>query len=159
MTLFHGSYLSVEKPDISFSRNNVDFGKGFYTTPMQEQAISWANRFKRKHGQSVVSVYEINMDALHEQTVILTFDEYTEEWLDFVVACRRGEYIGNHDIVIGGVADDRVFDTIQLYFDGLIDKVESIKRLRYDKPNLQYCFRSQAIIDAHLKFVTSEVLK
>ena len=66
--------------------------------------------------------------------------------------------MGNYDIVIGGVANDRVFNTIQLYFDGLIDKAESIKRLRYDKPNLQYCFRNQAVIDEHLKFVSSEVL-
>jgi len=158
MTLFHGSYLAVEKPDISYSRNNVDFGRGFYTTPLWKQAESWANRFKRKHGQSVVSSYEIDMDALHNQSAILTFDEYTEKWLDFVVACRRGEHIGEYDIVIGGVANDRVFDTIQLYFDGLINKAESIKRLRYDKPNLQYCFRSQIVIDKHLKFIKSEVL-
>jgi len=38
MQLFHGSYLAVEKPDISFSRDNVDFGRGFYTTPIREQA-------------------------------------------------------------------------------------------------------------------------
>jgi hypothetical protein len=66
--------------------------------------------------------------------------------------------MGNYDIVIGGMANDRIFDTIQLYFDGLIDKTESIKRLYYDKPNLQYCFCSQAVIDAYLKFKTSEVL-
>jgi len=61
VTLFHGSYLSIEKPDISFSRDNVDFGRGFYTTPIWEQAESWAKRFKRKHGQSVISSYEIDM--------------------------------------------------------------------------------------------------
>lgn len=158
MRLFHGSYLSVEKPDISFSRSNVDFGKGFYTTPIWEQAVSWANRFKRKHGRSVVSSYEIDMDALRSQNTILTFKEHSEEWLDFVVACRCGENTGNYDIVIGGVANDRVFDTIQLYFDGLIDKSESIKRLCYDRPNLQYCFRKQTVIDDYLKFISSEVL-
>ena len=56
------------------------------------------------------------------------------------------------------VANDKVFDTIQLYLDGLIDKQESIKRLRYDRPNMQYCFRSQAVIDEFLEFVSSEVL-
>ncbi|MCL2426321.1 MAG: DUF3990 domain-containing protein [Oscillospiraceae bacterium] len=158
MKLFHGSYLSVEKPEISFSRNNVDFGKGFYTTPIWEQGASWANRFKRKYGQSVVSSYEIDMDAFPEPVTILTFEENSEEWLEFIIACRRGEYVGDYDIIIGGVANDRVFDTIQLYFDGLIDKSESIKRLKYDKPNLQYCFRSQSIIDGYLKFIKSEVL-
>lgn len=158
MILFHGSHLPVEKPDISYSRNNVDFGKGFYTTPMWEQAVSWANRFKRKHGTSVVSSYEIDMNTLNKSARILRFDEHTDEWLNFVIACRREEYMGDYDIVIGGVANDRVFDTIQLYFDGLIDKTESIKRLKYDKPNLQYCLRNQTIINEHLKFISSEVL-
>ena len=158
MILFHGSYMPIENPHISFSRNNVDFGKGFYTTPIWEQAVSWAARFKRRHGQSVVSSYEIDMATLAKKIPILNFEAHTEEWLDFIVACRCGEHAGDYGIVIGGVANDRVFDTIQLYFDGLIDKGESIKRLKYDKPNLQYCFRSQNIIDSHLKFIKSEVL-
>ena len=32
---------------------------------------------------------------------------------------------------------------VELFFDGLIDKPEAIKRLRFEKPNLQFCFRSQ----------------
>lgn len=37
MMLYHGSYLAVVKPDIAHSRVNVDFGRGFYTTPLLEQ--------------------------------------------------------------------------------------------------------------------------
>ena len=158
MTLFHGSYLAVEKPDIAFSRANVDFGKGFYTTPLWEQAASWANRFKRVKGQGVVSSYRLDVEALRSTANILTFSENSEEWLDFIVTCRRGESMDGYDVVIGGVANDKVFDTIQLFLDGLIDRAESIKRLRYDKPNIQYCFRNQATLDAHLTFVQSEVL-
>ena len=64
----------------------------------------------------------------------------------------------NIDVVIGGVANDKVFNTIELFFDKLIDKPEAIKRLRYDKPNLQYCFRSQSTIDEYLTFIASETL-
>jgi len=64
MILYHGSYLIIKKPDISFSRNNVDFGRGFYTTPIKEQAAGWSNRFKRQYGQSIVSAYEIDELAL-----------------------------------------------------------------------------------------------
>ena len=158
MKLYHGSYLKIEHPDISFSRSNVDFGRGFYVTPIKEQAISWASRFKRKHGQSVVSAYEIDELALQDSVAIMRFDTYSDEWLDFVVSCRQGENVGEYDIVIGGVANDKVFNTVQLFLDGLIDRAESIKRLRYEKPNIQYCFRNQKIIDLHLKFLSSEVL-
>ena len=157
MILYHGSYLVVENPDISFSRRNLDFGKGFYVTPIKEQAINWSRRFKDRHGCSVVSAYEVDVTELNKNALILSFDTYSDEWLDFIVMCRQGEDVGDYDVVVGGVANDRVFDTVQLLLDGLIDKTESIKRLRYDKPNIQYCFRSQAIIDTHLRFLTSEV--
>jgi len=159
MKLFHGSYLPVEKPDISFSRSNVDFGKGFYTTPIWEQAVSWANRFKRKHGQSVVSSYEIDIDALPDEVKTLTFDTYSEEWLNFIHACRREKHVGDYDIVIGGVADDKVFNALGLYESGWLDKAEAIKRLKYEQPSIQYCFRNQNVIDKYLKFVESEVIK
>lgn len=42
ITLFHGSNLCVEKPLIDKGRNNLDFGKGFYLTKIQEQAEKWA---------------------------------------------------------------------------------------------------------------------
>lgn len=39
MKVYHGSYCLVEDPDISFSREALDFGKGFYVTNIKEQAI------------------------------------------------------------------------------------------------------------------------
>ena len=53
---------------------------------------------------------------------MLSFESYSEQWLDFVLACRRGMDATNYDIVIGGVANDKVFNTVELFFDGLIDK-------------------------------------
>jgi len=157
MIVYHGSYLIIEKPDISFSRVKVDFGKGFYTTPIKKQAVRWVSRFKRKKGQSIVSAYEVDELELRRNTKILEFETYSEEWLDFILACRRGQDTSDYDVVIGGVANDKVFDTIELFFDSLIDKKEAIKRLRYEAPNLQYCFRNQEIINKYLKFVSSEV--
>jgi hypothetical protein len=159
MILYHGSYLSVEKPDITFSRHNVDFGKGFYTTPIKEQAVRWAERFKRKYDQSTVSVYELDEAAMRKNMSVLEFNTYSDEWLDFILSCRRGEEKNSpFDVIIGGVANDKVFDVIELYFDNLIDKAEAIKRLRYEKPNLQYCFKNQPVIDNCLRFISSEVL-
>jgi hypothetical protein len=155
--LYHGSFLAVQKPDISYSRGNTDFGKGFYTTPLREQAAKWAERFKPKFGQSVVSVYEFD-ETILKTTPFLEFASYSEEWLDYIFSCRRGENIDEYEIIIGGVANDKVFNTLELYFKHYIEKGEAIKRLKYEKPNSQYCFRSQNILDEYLKFVSSEVL-
>lgn len=45
MIVYHGSSIEVAKPDIYHSRDNVDFGKGFYITSIKEQAAKWAARF------------------------------------------------------------------------------------------------------------------
>jgi len=161
--LYHGSYTVIEKPDLSFSRQKTDFGRGFYLTPIKKQAISWANRFKNERGTSVVSAYKFLADTnekFPENTRILEFDSHNLDWLNFITSCRLG--ITDDipwDLVIGGVANDKVFDTIQLYFDNLLDANEAIGRLRYSKPNLQYCFKTQNLIDNYLSFIDSEVLQ
>jgi len=162
MTLYHGSYLTVETPDLSFSRLRTDFGKGFYLTPIKTQAISWAERFRKEHGKAVISSYSFLSKAgekLSDNIRILEFDNHNREWLEFITNCRLGLPVDNEwDLVIGGVANDKVFDTLQLYFDEIIGADEAIGRLRYNKPNHQYCFKTQSLIDNYLTFINSEVL-
>ena len=61
-----------------------------------------------------------------------------------------------YDLIEGGVANDRVFNTIELFISNLIDKKEVMKRLKYEKPNWQICFKKQEVIDKYLKFIGSE---
>jgi len=163
MILYHGSYIAVENPDLSFSRLRTDFGKGFYLTPIKAQAISWAQRFQRERGAAVVSEYSFLLNdnyVLPKDISVLEFDDHSVEWLEFITACRLGLPVdAQWDLVIGGVANDKVFDTLQLYFDKLIGADEAIGRLRYSKPNLQYCLKTQSLVDQFLQFTDSEVLK
>ena len=154
MIVYHGSNQPVVSPDVLHSRPRVDFGAGFYVTPLWEQAVSWAGRFKRMGQDAVITEYELD-DAALSLPRTLRFDAYSEDWLDFIMQCRRGRKVENWDVIMGGVANDRVFDTIQLFFDGLIDKAAAINRLKYHKPNYQICLRTQAMIDQYLHFVRS----
>jgi hypothetical protein len=157
MILYHGSGVAIEKPNLSFSREKTDFGKGFYLTPLKEQAVRWAERFKDEGGKGTVSSYsflEKITEKLPGDVRILEFDTHSLEWLSFITDCRLGKNVrGEHDIVIGGVADDKVIQTLQLYFRDVITAEDAIGRLRYNKPNHQYCFKSQAIIDRYLHFI------
>lgn len=92
--------------------------------------------------KGIVTTYEFD-ESTSSSLKILSFDSYSEEWLDFILKCRRKQDSSDYDIVMGGVANDKVFNTVELYFDHLIDKQEAIKRLRYEKPNMQICFRSE----------------
>lgn len=106
----------------------------------------------------MISWYELDEKKLRHEARIKEFSSYSEEWLDYIITCRGGMNTGQYDIIIGGVANDKVFDTIELFFDGLIDKNMAIQRLKYEKPNLQYCICSQEILDKYLIYQKSEVL-
>ena len=156
MIVYHGSSIKVQLPDIYHSRGNVDFGKGFYITPFIDQAERWSMRFKQRMGQGNVSVYKFDLESSRNDFRVLEFEGYTEEWLDFITSCRSSADKSVYDLVIGGVANDKVFNTIELYLNELIEKREAIKRLQYMKPNLQMCIRNQAMIQKYLKYVESK---
>lgn len=91
---------------------------------------------------------------------MLTFNKEDEEWLDFVCACRRGEKINQgYDIIIGSVANDDVFKTVDMYFRGLWDKEKVLEELRYYKLNDQICIVNQKTLDEVLEFKKSYEVK
>ena len=156
MILYHGSFITVDKPDLLHSRSNVDFGKGFYVTPIYEQAEKWCQKYIRRNREGILSKYILDEETFNKLN-ILRFDSYSEDWLDFILTCRIGKDDSDFDAVCGGVVNDKVFNTIELYFENLIDKSEAIKRLRYEKPNMQIAFRSEAALEC-LRFGGSEIL-
>lgn len=83
-------------------------------------------KFKKRGKDSFISSFEFTQDKLSSLNV-MKFDDYSDSWLDFILRCRSGQDTSNYDLVIGGVANDKVFNTVELFFDGLIDKAEAIK--------------------------------
>ncbi len=97
--------------------------------------------------------YELSEDWDKWNVKIL--EEYNEEWLDFVTACRLNKDTSDYDMVVGGVADDRVFDTVDSYFAGYMSKDIAIERLRFVRPNIQYCIRSEKMLQECLTYKQS----
>lgn len=159
MILYHGSYCEVQKPDISYSRDSLDFGKGFYLTDIKEQALSWIDRFIRRGKMGCLNSYNIDLEEMGNIYNIKKFESYDMDWLDFILQCRNNSDIYlSYDIVIGGIADDQVYNTIELYEFDLITKNEALKRLKFHKPNNQICIINQSILDNHLIFNGCEVI-
>ena len=113
MIVYHGSSQIIEAPNISFSKNYLDFGKGFYLTTFKKQAEKWAERkASRYRGEPIVNEYELSDDL--SSFSVLKFDNENEKWLDFVCSCRNGQQLDkNYDIIIGNVADDDVFKSFK----------------------------------------------
>ena len=157
MILYHGSNMVVEKPRLVEQNRFLDFGHGFYTTTNKAQAENFAKKVvARNGGIPTVNIYEIDDSIGSELLKIKRFNAPDEEWLDFVSAHRNGMYEGEqYDIIIGAVANDDVYRTLQVYSTGLLTKAQALESLRLMKLFDQYVFATNEAISL-LKFVKSE---
>lgn len=151
--VYHGSSEIVRNPDLDHSRIDLDFGAGFYLTEDIEMAKKWACNKKK----SVLNLYAANFSELNVYEL-----KPTKEWLHFVIENRNGYEIDldyeNYDVVVGPVADDKMFRTISDYEDGYISVEEAIKLLNSGGFSNQYCFRMDRALEA-LKFQEAKIIK
>ena len=128
----------------------LDFGYGFYTTTNKEQAISFAVKVfrRRKEGDRVVSIYELDEEAAFTACSVLKFDAPNADWLDFVSENRSGIYKGaRYDFVFGPVANDDVYTTFTLYTAGILTRDQTLAALKVKKLYNQLVITSeQALI-------------
>lgn len=164
ITLYHGSYIQVEKPLVMLGRKKVDFGQGFYLTNLRQQAASWAKTIAERKGRKVkpiLSTYSFDYDSVISGIYrVKVFDRYDLEWLEYVVDCRKGgtkQYA--YDIVEGGVANDNVIDTVEDYENDIITAEQALGQLKYKAVNHQICILNQEIADKYLSFISSELLE
>ena len=156
--VYHGGTSVVVQPLCAVGRDNLDFGKGFYLTDMRAQATDWATRIANVGLPQWLNVYELDEDHLGDYRQ-KRFDAYDAEWLHFIARSRRGlKPWSDYDLIEGGVADDRVVDTIEFFLNGDITEAMALKRLSMHQPNNQICILNQRIIDEYLHFVGSEPL-
>lgn len=159
MLLYHGSNVIVENPQILKSLRALDFGSGFYLTSDYVQAEKWARLVakRRQQSQAIVNSYEFNNELANNSLNILKFDSANGEWLDFVVAHRKGLQTHNYDLVIGAVANDSTLPVIDDYMDDRYTKDEAIKRLLPQKLTDQYAFCTDLSLSC-LSYQKSDVL-
>lgn len=155
--VYHASIVEVQKPLVALGRNNLDFGVGFYATDIRSQAERWAARMAiRRMASPVLNIYNLDLDNAKKDFNYLHFDSYDKKWLDFIVSSRNGNRPwAKYDIIEGGVANDRVIDTIEDYIRGRMSAKAALAELSKHQPNNQICLLSQAVIDSYLHFIES----
>lgn len=147
MTVYHGGYTKTEQPKIIPGKNTKDFGNGFYCTIIREQAERWAKRYNTP----VVNTYTVRLDSRLD---ILEFSEMTDEWLDFIVDCRSGKP-HHHDIVIGAMANDQIYNFVADFIDGVITREQFWVLAKFKYPTHQINFCTEEALKC-LEFVSAE---
>ncbi|MCL2844608.1 MAG: DUF3990 domain-containing protein [Chitinivibrionia bacterium] len=160
MKLYHGGTDIVEAPRIIFNEQGRDFGFGFYTTDIYEQALKWAKRQGRiREKQAILNVYEFDENKATKDLVSKKFSDYSVEWLKLVVNCRSNpQFRHDFDIVFGKIADDDVGETVQAVVDGLMPMDFALQRLTFMPANNQYAFCTEKSLN-YIRFCGFEELR
>ena len=81
MKVFHGTNIVIEQPKIINRFKTLDFGKGFYTTENENQAMDFAVKVCQRRSPTlypIVNCYEFNENFT--DLSVLKFDAPNEEW-------------------------------------------------------------------------------
>lgn len=155
MILYHGSNCVINSIDLDTCKPFKDFGKGFYTTEMKDQAFRMAKRTaKRFGGVPVMNEFVLDKNIFSDKEIqIKHFSEPTIEWASFVVNNRNKNFLdfndvnSNHnnqyDVVIGPVANDDIILTLELYIDGRLSPNGLLEALRYKELSQQISFHTE----------------
>jgi len=151
MKLYHGSTVDIQRIDLAMSKPNKDFGRAFYLSPDEQQALDMAQFKAEFEGRvPVINAYEFD-ETLLQQFRYKRFEGYTKEWAQFVYDHRtepQGRTLHDFDIVYGPIANDRVGAQIARFKQGYITFDEFLTRIQYIKGiTFQYAFCSQKAID------------
>lgn len=148
-TLYHGGREVVELPEIRVQKFHKDFYWGFYCTAIEQQAVRWATRFGKN---GIVNVYAFDEGV---DLSVKRFPEMSDEWLDFIAACRTGQP-HDYDVVEGPMADDTIFNYVQSFVDGEISREAFWALAKFKHPTHQISFHTAKALAA-LKFERSYV--
>ena len=159
MICYHGSDMIVDAPKILEPKRPLDFGGGFYVTTNEAQARRWATKvaYRNNTAHKCVNRYEFDLDKARSEISVIHFELADEKWLDFICNNRSGRFMGDYDIVIGPVADDRVYRVVVQYENGDLNKEIALKSLKTEALCDQILFHTDKSLE-YLKYVDTEVI-
>ncbi|GMO52424.1 MAG: DUF3990 domain-containing protein [Termitinemataceae bacterium] len=158
MILYHGSNIEIEKIDLNKCLPCKDFGRGFYTTLIETQALDMAKRKVDMYGGvSCITEYSLP-DAIFSNTDLKhrTFEKPNAQWAIFVVNNRNRNFTNmsdpecnndnKYDIVQGPVANDNIRFSFDLFDQGFITIENLLERLKYKNLTNQISFHTENAI-------------
>lgn len=146
MILYHGSNQLISVIDLRKSRPNKDFGRAFYLSSTESQAMDMAKfRVMLEGGAPTISKFSFDESLMGSSLLkTLSFDSYSEEWARFILTNRDSktpDFHHGYDIVYGPIANDSVGRQITNLKEGYITFDVFMDRLKFMKGiTFQYAF-------------------
>ena len=104
----------------------------------------------------MINRYRFDFETSIKEFRYKIFERYDSEWLHFIVDCRTGfDNWKSFDIIEGGVANDKVIDTVEAFISGMMNEERALGELSKHLPNNQICITNQEVVDKYLEFETT----
>lgn len=145
MIVYHGSSNIVSNPDLAHSRDNIDFGRGFYVTEDINMARKWACNKKTP----ILNSYTLDISTLKIKELQINL-----EWLKYVVANRKQLHgllpfdDSCYDAIFGPTADDKMFETLDMFIDNSFSAEKTLAILTCMSISPQITLKTQKGLDA-----------
>ena len=156
MILYHGSNIEIDRIDLNKCRPFKDFGRGFYTTLLHEQAWAMAKRTVRIYREGTPCITEFFLDTASLEDIRFNIKHFKKpdiEWARFVVNNRNHDLSGpsiyesnadnKYDIVTGPVANDDITALMDIYLAGILSDMALVKELTFRELSDQVSFHTE----------------
>lgn len=143
ITLYHGSKSGIQGSIAPISRTHCDFGKGFYMGTERSQPLTLICNYPN----AIIYTLSVNLSDLKILDVETGLDwalliAYSRGKMDAVkntpIYDRMKALSKSCDIVVGHIADDRMFVVLDRFFNGEITDTALIHSLSALKLGKQY---------------------
>ena len=150
--LFHGSKTGLDRISSDGSRDNCDFGKGFYLGETYEQALSFVCENKNSSVYSFVCTFEglnvLEFDCSLDWMLSICHYRKTLKGYDNSLKIQELiKKIEKADLIIAPIADNRMFYIMTLFAEGEINADVALHSLSASKLGKQYIFKTEKAID------------
>lgn len=151
MLLYHGSKSGIKGDIIPHSRDACDFGCGFYMgdKPDQPKGLIAAfpnNKFYEiEYNADGLNIKEFGDDYVSQidWALYIAYNRGYEELLKYQnLKMRYEKYNNDNDIIIGLIADDKMTQVMNLFFNGIMSDKAFIEALQYVKLGKQYVLKT-----------------
>jgi hypothetical protein len=158
MILYHGSNTEIIRVDLGKCRPYKDFGKGFYTSPYEDQARAMARRTARIYGGNpCITIFSLDDSILSQDALkVRVFSAPDIEWAHFVMNNRNRAFAdpsspecnmdNKYDIVSGPVANDDLVALLNLFIAGTISNAALAAEMTFREMTSQMSFHTDRAI-------------
>ena len=151
--LFHGSKSGINELTVTGSRNNCDFGNGFYCSTSYSSSLAFIES-SQNSSIYIFSLKEKDLSILPlkaslERMLIVCFHRgMLNQYSNHPLLKETLKLLENKDLIVAPIADNRMFQIMRDFGDGYITDKQAIHALSASRLGNQYILKSKKALDA-----------